>query len=285
MADDAPNGFDALLPAAMVERAVAVGVAKAALPLRRLVVLGGLGGAFISLGAMFSTVVTAGPTNGGSLPGTVKLAGGVAFALGLILVVVGGAELFTGNNLLTIAYAERRVSARALLRNWAVVYAANVVGAVGTALLVFATDQYRSSKGAVGLRMVEIAEAKAAGGVRATFASAIVANILVCLAVWLTYSCRSVIDKMAVIVLPVAAFVAGGFDHSIANLYLLPTGWLVRAHGAATFWASVERQPAAFGHLHLGPIAANIATATAGNVVGGALAVGVVYWWAYGRTP
>ena len=148
--------LDALLPQEMLERAVAVGVTKANMAFGRLVSLGVLGGAFIAFGAMFSSVVTSDPgTLGG---GFTRLVGGVTFALGLVLVVIGGAELFTGNNLLTIAFAQRRVSLRLLVRNWVIVYVANLVGAVAIALLVFATGQYKSSSGLVGKRMLDVAE-------------------------------------------------------------------------------------------------------------------------------
>jgi len=279
--DPAPSSadFDALLPAAMLDKAVDVGVAKAHMPFARLVTLGVLGGAFIGLGAMFSTVVAA----GGTSFGPTRLLSGLAFSLGLVLVVVGGAELFTGNNLLTMAYAERRITARLLLRNWIVVYVANQIGAVATAALVFATAQYRNGRGVVGLRMLDTAEAKTSPGLFALFVSGIVANALVCLAVWLSYSGRSVIDKVIAIALPVSAFVAGGFEHSIANGYLLPTGWLVRRRAPDAFWLDVARRPDAFSHIDAQGIISNIVMSTIGNVVGGALLVAVVYWFAYAR--
>jgi formate transporter len=279
--DRAPSSMtlDALLPAAMLDKAIDVGVAKARMPLTRLIALGVLGGAFIGLGAMFSTVVAAGGTSFGQT----RLLSGLAFSLGLVLVVVGGAELFTGNNLLTIAFAERRISVRLLLRNWLVVYVANQLGAVATAALVFATGQYRTAHGVVGLRMLETAEAKASPGLFALFASGVVANALVCLAVWLSYSGRSVVDKVVAIALPVSAFVAGGFEHSIANGYLLPTGWFVVREAPDAFWLDIGRTEGAFGHIDGRGIVSNVGMSTLGNLVGGALLVAAVYWFAYAR--
>ncbi len=153
------NSFDALMPAQMAERAVAVGVKKAQGDFLSLLVLGILAGAFIGLGAVFATSVTAGTKD--VLPfGIIKLVTGLAFTLGLILVIVGGAELFTGNNLIMMAFASGRVSLAQLLRNWAIVYVGNFLGAIGTAILLFFTKQYAQGTGAVGLNALTIAEAK-----------------------------------------------------------------------------------------------------------------------------
>jgi formate transporter len=271
--------LDALLPPEILERAVVVGVAKANMPTARLVSLGILGGAFIAFGAMFSTVVTSDPGSLGS--GFSRLIGGVVFALGLVLVVIGGAELFTGNNLLMIAFAEGRVTWRALLRNWSIVYVANLVGAVGVAALIFATRQYQSGSGLIGLRMLAIAETKSSGGVGSTIASGVAANCLVCLAIWMSYGGRSVIDKVIVIVFPVSAFVAAGFEHSIANLYLLPTGWMVKNWGTGENFG--DASGAAVEHLHFSNMLMNVVAATVGNIIGGGLLVGLVYWFAYKR--
>lgn len=180
MTEPTDNSFDALLPAAMAAKAEQVGVAKANLPLRRLVPLGVLAGAFIALGANFATVVTAG---GGSAPGVTRLLGGVVFSLGLILVVVSGAELFTGNTLIVIAYAGRRVTAVKLLRNWLVVFLSNFVGAAATAVLVAWSGQLSAGDGNVGVRARAIAETKGSLHFGEAVASAVLANCLVCLAV------------------------------------------------------------------------------------------------------
>ena len=260
--------FDALLPADMAVKAEQVGVAKAALPLRRLVPLGMLAGAFIGFGAMFATVVTA---DTGITPGIAKLLGGVVFSLGLVLVVVGGAELFTGNTLIVMAYASRKVTARQVLRNWGVVYVSNFVGAAGVAALVAMSGRMGSGAGSVGDRALAIAEAK--GGVHfgEAIVSGVLANVLVCLAVWMTMSAHILIDKVAVIVPPIAAFVAAGFEHSVANMYFFPV---------ALFHGATDAQPHVAWHTFL---VHNLLPVTIGNVLGGAVLVGLVYWFVYLR--
>jgi formate/nitrite transporter len=268
------SSLDALLPAAMATKAEQVGFAKANLPLRRLVPLGILAGAFIALGANFATVVTAG---GGTSPGLSRLLGGVVFSLGLILVVVSGAELFTGNTLIVIAYAGRVVSARKLLRNWLVVYLSNFVGAATTAALVVWSGQLSASDGTVGARAQVIAEAKGSLDFGRAVASAILANCLVCLAVWMTLSARSLMDKVVVIVPPIAAFVAAGFEHSVANMYFFPVALM---HDA---WDSQAADPAPAHVTWQNFLIDNLLPVTIGNIIGGAVLVGLVYWFVYLR--
>ncbi len=264
------NDIDALLPAEMARRAEAVGEAKAALGLGRLFALGVLGGAFIALGAAVATAVTAGD---GLAPGIARVLGGLTFSVGLVLVVVGGAELFTGNMLIVMAAVSRRVRWLAVARNWAVVYAANLVGAVGVAWLVLLSRQYEQGGGAVGERAVSIAAAKAALDPLPAVVLGVLANLLVCLAVWLSYSARSTTDRVVAVVLPVTAFVASGFEHSIANMYFLPLGlWLrdrVGADGTALTWTDA--------------LFANLLPVTVGNMIGGGLLVGLTYWFVYLR--
>ena len=224
MVDEEPR-FEALLPPAMARRAEAAGVRKVATPAASLFALAVLAGAFIALGGVFATTALAGA---GSGPwGETRVLAGVAFSLGLILVVVGGAELFTGNNLVVMAWAGRRVTTRALLRSWAIVYAGNFVGAVGTALLVLVSGAYRFGDGAWGTTALAIAIAKMRLGFGQAVALGVLCNALVCLAVWLTYSARSTTDRVLVVVPPVAAFVAAGFEHSIANMYFVPLALLI----------------------------------------------------------
>jgi formate/nitrite transporter len=268
MSNDPAPSLDALLPADMAAKAEAVGVAKAALPLRRLVPLGVLAGSFIALGACFSTVATVGVGNGGTLdPGMARVLGGVVFALGLVLVVVSGAELFTGNTLIVIAAAGRKVTVPRLLRNWGVVFVANFVGAGATALLVEWSGRLDAGDGALGTRAVAIATAKSSLGFGEAVASGVLANALVCLAVWMTLSARSLVDKVVVIVPPIAAFVAAGFEHSIANMYFFPVALF---HGADDLtWG--------------GFLLDNLLPVTIGNIIGGAVLVGLVYWFVYLR--
>jgi formate/nitrite transporter len=228
-----------------------------------------LAGAFIALGAMFATTVTV-----GELPfGVERLLAGIVFSLGLILVVVAGAELFTGNNLIVMATASGRVPVRRLLRNWGLVYVGNLVGAVATAALVFAGKQYEFADGEVGANVLSIAETKGGLGFGQAIALGILCNALVCLAIWLTYSARSVTDKVLAIVFPISAFVAAGFEHSVANMYFLSAGLFVEGEVGGEF-PHVNLEDAVIG---------NLLPVTIGNIIGGSVMVGLVYWLVYRR--
>ena len=258
----------------MAAKASDLGAAKAGLDGLRTFVLAVLAGAFIGLGAMFATVVTA---DAGDVPfGITRLLGGLVFSLGLVLVVVAGAELFTGNNLIVMAWADRRVTLRRLMRNWGIVYAGNLGGAVATALLVFAARQYEFGDGAVGLNALAIAETKASLGWGQALALGVLCNALVCLAVWLSYAARSVTDKVLAVIFPITAFVAAGFEHSVANMYFLAVGLLVKGTSLADGgdYADLSWSRALFG---------NLLPVTIGNIFGGAVMVGLVYWLVYRR--
>lgn len=274
--------LDALLPEAMARKAEDAGAAKAQRDSLQLFALSVLAGAFIAFGAMLSTIALAG--SDGAIPfGMARLIGGLAFSLGLILVVVGGAELFTGDMLMVMALASGRLALAKMLRAWAIIYMGNAVGAVGTAVLVFLSGHHALGQGAIGMTALTIASAKAALPFSQTFMLGTLANVLVCMAVWATLGGRSIVDKVVVIVPPVTAFVAAGFEHSIANMYVLPYGWLIREAAAPEFWTVVSQGAADFAVLTPAAMAANIAAATVGNFVGGALLVGMVYWFIYLR--
>ncbi len=275
------NGIDALLPQEMAERAEQIGVAKTRLAFESLLALAVLAGAFIAFGSAFSLVVTAGAE--GAIPyGVTRLLAGLTFSLGLILVIVGGAELFTGNNLMIMACASGRVSPRELLRAWALVYVGNFFGALSIAVLVFVAAGYTHGNGAVGVSTLASAEAKTSFSAFEAFLHGVMANILVCLATWLCFSARTTTDKIMAIVLPVAAFVAAGFEHSIANMYSLPLALLIKFCGPAEFWQTVGRTPAAYAHLTITAALANLLWVTLGNMVGG-IWVGITYWFIYLR--
>jgi formate transporter len=277
-------GIDALMPPAMAGRAADVGVAKAGMSTLRTFALAVLAGAFIALGAMFATTAVAGA--GDVIPfGVQRVLAGLAFCLGLILVVVAGAELFTGNNLIVMASAERRVRWARLLRNWGIVYGGNLVGALGTVALVFLGGQYEFGDGAVGASALATAEAKTSLGFGRAFALGIMCNALVCLAIWLTYSARSVTDKILAIIFPITAFVAAGFEHSVANMYFLPTGLAIKEWGSDGFYATTGATPADYPELTLGnAVLDNLVPVTLGNIVGGSVMVGLAYWLIYVRT-
>jgi formate transporter len=273
--------IDALLPPEMAVACETAGAAKAGRDAVALVVLGLLAGAFIAFGAIFMTVVL---TGAGELPwGVARLLAGLVFSLGLILVIAGGAELFTGDSLMIVACASRRITLGALLRAWLLVYVGNIAGAVGTAALVFLAGQHGFGGGAVGETALAVASAKAALPMIQLFFLAVLCNVLVCLAVWMSFGARSTTDKVMVIVPPVAAFVAAGFEHSIANLYLLPYGLALKTWAGPEFWATIGQSAADYPGLTVGAALHNIAVATIGNLVGGSLMVGAVYWFVYLR--
>ena len=204
--------------------------------------------------------------------------------MGLILVVVGGAELFTGNNLIVMAWASGKVKTRALLRNWGIVYAGNFVGAMATAVLMFFTAQYTFAGGAVGMAALTTAHTKAGLDFVPALTLGIMCNALVCMAVWLCYSARTTVDKILAIVPPVSAFVAAGFEHSIANMYFIPLGLFIKAGAPESFWSAIGKTPADFPRLTWANFFLNnLLPVTIGNIIGGAVMVGIVYWIVYLR--
>lgn len=274
--------FDSLMPSEMAVKATDVGTAKAHLDTVTLFVLAVLAGAFIALGAIFATTVSAGS---GTLPyGVARLLAGIAFSLGLILVVIGGAELFTGNTLIAMAWASGKVSTRLLLRNWLIVYLGNVAGALGTVAVMFVSGQYLFGGGSVGLAALSTGNAKAGLDFLPAVALGIMCNVLVCLAVWLTFSARTTTDRILAIVPPIAAFVAAGFEHSVANMYFIPMAMAIRGAAPAAFWTAIGKTPADFPALTLDRfVIGNLLPVTIGNIIGGAVMVGAVYWFVYLR--
>jgi formate transporter len=273
--------IDALLPPEMARKAERIGITKAEAPWATTFVLAILAGAFIALGAVFATTTLSGGTD---LPyGVARLLTGVTFSLGLILVVVAGAELFTGNNLIVMAWASRRVSTVRLLRNWAIVYAGNFVGAVATAAIVYAGRQYEFGHGSVGETALAIGNAKTGLGFGQAVALGALCNALVCLAVWLCYSARTTTDKILAIVPPIAAFVAAGFEHSVANMYFIPFALFVKSDRAFVHSLSPAPDVTNLSWTHF--FVANLVPVTLGNVLGGGLMVGAIYWFVYLRRP
>lgn len=266
--DNAPNFTDAHPPREIARMVEHLGVAKAQTDTVTLLVLSVLAGAFISLGALFFTVVVTGSTLGF---GVTRMLGGVSFCLGLVLVVVAGAELFTGNNLLAMAWASRLIGTRDVMRNWLLVYLGNVIGCLGTVFFAVWAGSAGLGGGALGETALRIACAKADLSIGEAFARGVLCNALVCLAVWLAMGGRSVSDKILAILFPVTAFVAMGFEHSIANWFFLPFGLALDTQGAVSISGA----------------ALNLAAVSAGNIAGGTLLVAGVYWVAYlrgGRT-
>ena len=257
------QNLDAYAPAKIAELVENIGVKKAALPAIPTLTLGLLAGAFIAFGVMFFTLVMTEHNMG---LGPARLLGGVAFSLGLVLVVVGGAELFTGNNLIVMAWADRKVSTQQLLRNWAFVYIANLIGSVGAAALMFWSGALSLGDGAVAETALNIAITKINLDPLQAFVRGILCNALVCLAVWLCFASHDVASKILAIVFPISAFVALGFEHSVANMYFIPLGMLLSGGG-----------------IGVTDFLANLIPVTLGNIVGGGLFVAIVYWAVYLR--
>lgn len=286
--------IDALLPAEMARRAEYLGVRKAEMAPAKMFTLAILAGAFIALGAIFATTVSAGNIAISATDGTLafttglpygvsRLLTGLVFCVGLILVVVGGAELFTGNNLIVMAWANRKVSTRALLRNWVIVYLGNFIGSVSTALVVFLSKQYTFGNNAIGITALKIAINKVQLGFVEAVALGILCNALVCLAVWMTYSARSTIDKIAAIIFPITAFVAAGFEHSIANMYFIPIALFIKDFDPA-FIEKIKDAGLNLEKLNWGNfLLHNLLPVTIGNIIGGAVLVAAVYWFIFLR--
>jgi formate transporter len=276
------GSFEALLPPAMALAAERAGARKAGLDLISLLVLSVLAGAFIAFGAVFATTVG---TGGSALPfGVARLLTGLVFSLGLILVVISGAELVTGNTLIVMAWASGKVSTPRLLANWAVAFCGNCIGAASTAALVFLSGQYRFGAGAVALNALQIAQGKLSLGLMEAFLLGVLCNTLVCLGVWMCFAARTNVDKILTVIPPVAAFVAAGFEHSIANVYFVPVALFIRDGAPASFWTGIGRQPGEFASLTWsGFLLDNLIPVTLGNVIGGSLFVAIVYWFLYLR--
>lgn len=263
-------GSDAYAPREVALRVENVGVLKARLGLLPLAMLGMLAGGFIGLGSMFFALVK---SDGSLSYANGQVLGGVVFSLGLLLVVVAGAELFTGNNLLAMAWADGKVSTAEVLRNWCVVCMANLMGAVGLALLVFLSGHTAMNAGAIAQAVLKIALAKQNLPWQEAFWRGVLCNVLVCLAVWMAMAGRTVVDKAVAIVLPVTAFVAAGFEHSIANMYFMPLAWLLQASGQVPVTQAVT----VTGML------GNWLPVIAGNLLGGSVLVALTYYVVYRR--
>jgi formate/nitrite transporter len=273
--------FDAIMPASMAVRAEQSGIKRATTDPLIVMVLSVLAGAFISFGAIFATTVTA----GAGLPyGVGRLLSGLVFSVGLIMVIIAGAELFTGNNLIVMAWANGKVKGRALLMNWVLSFTGNFVGAFMTAALMFYTTQYTFGDGAVGLVALNTANTKASLAFVPALTLGIMCNALVCLAVWMCFSARTNIDRVVTAAPPIAAFAAAGFEHCIANVYFIPMGLFIKAGAPQSFWSAIGKTASDYpgltwSNFFLG----NLVPVTIGNIIGGSIMIGAVYWFVYLR--
>ena len=266
-------GFDAFSPKEIAARVEAIGVNKTRLPLLSMLMLGILAGAFIGLGALYFVLIRSDPALGFAAR---QVMGGVAFSLGLFLVVVAGAELFTGNNLLAMAWADDKISTRDLLRNWVIVCCGNFIGAAGLALLVFLSHHADLNNGAIAQEYLRIASVKVSMPFWIAFFRGVLCNVLVCMAVWMALAGRSVVDKAVAIVFPISAFVAAGFEHSIANMYFIPLAMLLQDAGGSE---------TAVGAISWAGFFRNMVPVMLGNIIGGSVLVGLVYYIIYLRVP
>lgn len=269
---------DCLPSADIARKAETVGVNKANLNTLNSVLLGILAGAFIGLGAMLCTLVT---TQSGLGFGLSRLVGGIVFCLGLILVVIAGAELFTGNTLLVMGWFSGQISAGKVFKNWAIVYFANLIGALGLVAIVYASQQWSFNNNLVGANAVAIANAKVNIAFWPALARGILCNALVCLAIWMCFSGKTVIDKILAILFPITAFVAAGFEHSIANMYFIPIGILLAQEPSVLQAANLTASNVA--NLNLTGFINNLVPVTIGNIIGGSIMVGAIYWVTYLR--
>ncbi len=278
----ADNPFDLLLPAAMAKVAEDAGVYKATKHPLKTFYLAITAGVFISIAFVFYITATTGTA--GVPYGFAKLVGGICFSLGLMLVVVCGADLFTSTVLIVVAKASGRITWKQLGLNWLNVYVGNLIGALFFVALMWFAGEYMTANGAWGLNVLQTADHK----LHHTFVEAvclgILANLMVCLAVWMSYSGRSLMDKMFAMVLPVAMFVASGFEHSIANMFMIPLGIVIKNFAAPEFWQAVGAAPEQFSNLTVSHfITDNLIPVTIGNIIGGGLLVGLTYWVIYLR--
>jgi formate/nitrite transporter len=260
--------FDAYTPREIAQRVQDVCLLKSRMTFLQLAMLGILAGGFIGLGSLYYVIVVSDPQLGFAAQ---RVLGGVVFSLGLLLVVVAGAELFTGNNLLAMAWADGCLPTRDVLYNWVVVCASNFIGAVGLAAVVFLSGHTEMNGGAIGRTVLKIAAAKSSLPFWEAFFRGVLCNVLVCMAVWMTLAGRSVTDKFIAIVFPISAFVAAGFEHSIANMYFLPLAMMLQAAAG---------QP-----VELAGLWRNLVPVIAGNLVGGSVLVALVYYVIYRRAP
>lgn len=267
--------FDDYSPGEMEKRVEIASIRKAKLSFLSLFMLSVMAGSFIALGAEFYTLVI---FDSNLSVGLTKVLGGIAFSLGLILVIVGGAELFTGNNLVMMGFASGVVTYKQLLKNWVVSYIGNFFGSIVVVLLIYFSNQWKLKEFLLGAKAVLIA----VGKVNLTFAEAftrgILCNALVCLAVWLCFSARSVVSKISAIVFPITAFVASGFEHSIANMYFIPAGILLKRSANVISVVSNIAPDVSLSRLNIMGFLGNLLPVTLGNIIGGAVMVGIVYW-------
>jgi len=267
--------FDDYSPSDIAKKVESAGEKKAKLNFLSLLLLSIMAGAFIGIAGEFYTAVI---FDSNLSLGLTKLIGGICFSLGLILVVIAGAELFTGNSMIIMAFASRVVTWKQLLRNWSVSYVGNFIGALSVVLLMFYSNQWHAKGFMLGAKALQIAATKVNLGFVEAFANAILCNTLVCLAVWLCFSARTVISKIGAIIFPITAFVASGFEHSIANMFFIPMGIVLKNNPGVLDALSKMDPNIDISRVNIVGLLGNLLPVTIGNIIGGSIMVGLIYW-------
>ena len=272
----AESPFDCLKPEAIAAVAEDITYGKATKPAAKTFMLAITAGAFIAIAFVFYITVIA---TGGS-----KLAGGVCFALGLILCVILGGELFTSTTLTLVARAANRITWSQMLKNWGIVYFGNLVGGLVMVALIMLSSQYMNTNGQWGLTALNVAQHKIHHTFVEAVALGILCNLMVCLAAWMAFGGRTMTDKALIMILPVAMFVASGFEHSIANMFMIPVGIAIQAFAGPEFWQAIGADPAKYADLTIGHfIINNLIPVTIGNIIGGGGMIGLAYWFIFPR--
>ncbi|CAM3755287.1 formate transporter FocA [Parendozoicomonas haliclonae] len=264
-------------PYAMAELGEQIALGKANKAVSKTLLLAIMAGMMISLAGVFYTTVSAGA---GDMPyGMAKLIGGITFSMGLMAVVLCGGDLFTSSTLIAIPAASGKVSIPQMLKNWGVVYVGNLIGSLMIVWMIVYTDQWHGGHGEIGHSALYIANAKLSHSFGQALVLGILCNLMVCMAVWMSYSARAASGKMLAMVLPVAMFIAAGFEHSIANMYLLPVGLAIKSVAAPEFWAEIGKTPEYFSNITLDNILwMNLLPVTIGNIIGGSILIGLFNW-------
>ena len=271
----AESPFDCLKPEAIAAVAEDITYGKATKPAAKTFMLAITAGAFIAIAFVFYVTVLA---TGGS-----KLAGGVCFALGLILCVILGGELFTSTTLTLVARAANRITWSQMLKNWAIVYFGNLIGGLIMVALIMLSSQYMNTSGQWGLTALNVAQHKIHHTFVEAVALGILCNLMVCLAAWMAFGGRTITDKALIMILPVAMFVASGFEHSIANMFMIPVGIAIQTFAGPEFWQAISADPAKYADLTIGHfIVNNLIPVTIGNIIGGGM-IGLTYWFIFRR--
>ena len=280
---DNQTSTDILSPAMIAEKTVSTGIQKANYSTFKTFLLAFMAGIFVAFGSLIATTATSGAKD--ILPyGLIRLITGLTFSFALMMVLIAGSELFTGNILLVMAILEKKLTWMKMIRNWGVVYLGNLVGSIFMAAMVFGGGQYLQGHGIVGLNVLNIAETKTSLGWMQALILGVLCNLLVCLGVWMASSGKTTTDKILAVIPPITVFAAAGFEHSVANMYFIPMGLLVKHFGTPAFFVSIGQVPSDFSHLTIfNFLFNNLLPVTIGNIIGGGVFIGVFYWWVYLR--